>query len=288
MVVDKKEKVTIDSNELIRKRLEALRELQILETPESTSENVDGFVSGLNPMDVSGLVDEDTVDALVADFGDRPASKVIGGESEVADVSKNLAEANAKAEEILAEANAKAEEILNEAREAGHEEGFNAGYNDGMNGAEQAIAEEKTRLEQEYAEKMADLEARYQGLINELEPAMVSKLSEIYEHVIGINLEDSNSTVIYLLKRALVSMDGNRSYIIHVSEEDVMLVKENVEALSKVSGVSMEQIEIIEDHSLSKNGCMVETEGGIFDVGLDTQLKLLGKQLKMLSLKIEN
>ena len=46
------------------------------------------------------------------------------------------------------------------------------------------------------------------------------------------------------------------------------------------SGVSLE---IIADMTLSKNDCMIETEGGIFDCGLGTQLQELGKQLKLLS-----
>lgn len=42
-------------------------------------------------------------------------------------------------------------------------------------------------------------------------------------------------------------------------------------------------VEIIEDFTLSKNECMIETEGGIFDCGLGTELRELSAKLKLLS-----
>ncbi len=42
-------------------------------------------------------------------------------------------------------------------------------------------------------------------------------------------------------------------------------------------------VEIIEDISLRKNECLIETEGGIFDCGLGTQLSELSRKLKLLS-----
>ena len=42
-------------------------------------------------------------------------------------------------------------------------------------------------------------------------------------------------------------------------------------------------VEIIEDVTLRKNECMIETDGGIFDCGLGTQLEGLTNKLKVLS-----
>ena len=42
-------------------------------------------------------------------------------------------------------------------------------------------------------------------------------------------------------------------------------------------------VEVIEDISLSKNQCFIETDGGIFDCGLDTELTELSNKLKVLS-----
>ena len=42
-------------------------------------------------------------------------------------------------------------------------------------------------------------------------------------------------------------------------------------------------IDIVEDNTLSQNECLIETENGIFDCGLGTQLSELKQQLVLLS-----
>ena len=78
-------------------------------------------------------------------------------------------------------------------------------------------------------------------------------------------------------------MDSSNHYIIHVSHEDIMNLKEAKDELSKASGIPADYIEIIEDNTVGMNGCMIESDFGIFDCGLDTQLQLLRKQLCLLS-----
>ena len=42
-------------------------------------------------------------------------------------------------------------------------------------------------------------------------------------------------------------------------------------------------VEIVKDITLGKGECLIETEGGIFDCGLGTQLSELRQKLKLLS-----
>ena len=42
-------------------------------------------------------------------------------------------------------------------------------------------------------------------------------------------------------------------------------------------------VEIVNDITLGKGECLIETEGGIFDCGLGTQLSELRQKLKLLS-----
>ena len=42
-------------------------------------------------------------------------------------------------------------------------------------------------------------------------------------------------------------------------------------------------VEIIEDMTLAKNECMIETDSGIYDCGLGTQLEELRKKLMLLA-----
>ena len=42
-------------------------------------------------------------------------------------------------------------------------------------------------------------------------------------------------------------------------------------------------LEIVEDRTLNKNECLIETEDGIFDCSLSTQLTELKRKLQLLS-----
>ena len=84
----------------------------------------------------------------------------------------------------------------------------------------------------------------------------------------------------------MCKIEGNRSFFIHVSKEDypfVSMQKKQITA-SVASGSS---VEVVEDLTLSKNQCLIETEDGIFDCGVSTQLTELSNRLKLLSYEKE-
>ena len=260
--------VTIDNNELIKQKLEEIKAKQIEMVEAGDEEEVDGFVEGLDSLQVARLVGE-------ADEEDE--SPII----RPVDIEKMTEEANAEAERIVSEAKQEAASIQESARS----EGFEAGYSEGKAKADSEVASIRRSLEEEYARKAEELEAEYNKLKEELEPALVDKLADIYEKIVGIELSDSKETVTFLLKKALGSMDSYKWYIIHVSQEDFADVNASIDDILKSSGILADNLEVIEDHSLSKNGCMIESDGGIFEVGLDTQMTLLSKQLKILSMQ---
>ena len=266
VIVSSDNKVTIDNNEIIKKRLEFLKEQKIInvlpnEEEEKTDCSEDGFVPGIDPL---------KVDALLAD------------DSEIAGKNMMLLEqADEKAENIVKEAECRAEEI----RKTAHDEGYDAGYSEGMKAAEDYLNNERRKNDEVLSQKEFELNAEYDKALNELEPLLIDKLTEIYEHVLGVSLSDSTAIVLFLLKKSLSSMDSGKNYTVHVSKDDYDYVKDNKASILKVCGILPDNLAIIEDHSLKKNDCMIETDGGIFDVGLDTQLSLLKKQLKILSME---
>ena len=54
-------------------------------------------------------------------------------------------------------------------------------------------------------------------------------------------------------------------------------------SLVEGTGIAPECIELVEDFALQKGNCIIETDGGIFDCGLQTQMENLRKELQMLS-----
>ena len=265
------DKLTIDNNEFVAKRIEELTRQIEKETPQAIEES---FSEGLDPMTVEALVSDGDAD----DEG-FTAGGIIKADAGSADASLAMEEANERARVIVECAEQEAEEIKKAAAEEGHSQGYDEGLRAGREAAEAEYRQKEAGLKQ----KEKELEEAYQKKAEELEPMLVDKLAGIFERVCGARLENEKETVMYLLNRALTGSESGRDYIIHVTSDDYQHVKASKEELCKGTGVLPENIEIVEDATLSAGGCMIESEGGIWDCSLGTQLKQLAAELRILS-----
>ena len=253
------EKRVIDSNGRMENRLAWLRENQ------GGSE----FVSGLTAQVLE--VPEDA-----------EGGNVIRHE----EPEQTLEQAQSRAEEILAEARKQAGEILNEAKVRGEaekmqilEQARQQGYSEGQN---RAMAEAET-AKRELKEKEKQLEEEYQQLADNLEPDLVAAITGIYEHIFHVELHSYREILSYLISSTLRKQEGGHEFLVHVSRDDYPYV--SMQKKQILSGIvsSNCNVEVVEDLALTRNQCMIETENGIFDCGLDTQLTELKKRLTLLS-----
>lgn len=268
VIVSEKERITIDRNETVAKRLEELSQLQQEESIEE--EETENFVEGIDPTMVAKLVEEQSdMDALTEER------------------ERIFARAEEKAEEeakkIVQEATEESKRIFEEAKNNGYQEGY-------QNGSMQAQADMENKYQERCAlleqEKLA-MEADYNNKLSAMEPELVDKLMDIFRHVTGVRLEDDRAAILFILQRAMQSLENGRNSIIHVSKEDYGNVKEHLDDIVQGTGLLKETFEIVEDITLGLNSCMIESEAGIWDCGLGTQMKLLQKQLRILSYEPE-
>ena len=155
------------------------------------------------------------------------------------------------------------------------------GYQEGAQKA--ARLEQQLKLkEQELDQKAKQLQVSYERELEGIEPLLVDELIKIFEHVTRIEYASNREAIVTLLEGAVRQMDSNKNLIVHVSPEDYPAVSENKERLLEQTtpGTTME---IIEDMTQRRNGCYIETDGGVFECGLDTQMEQLGKELRILS-----
>lgn len=268
---DGKKKVrVIDSNTAVSDRIKVLSEM--LEQV-SSEEFVEDFTEGL---------DAQMVDALLADPEDTAIAreeydKIIESANEEA--AQILLDAQNKAAEIKDQAVSEAATQKEEARAAGHDEGYEAGYSQGVQEAE--------KLKLKAQEEREAYKAEYEEMLGELEPKFVDTLIDIYSHIFGTDLCDRKGVVVHLLDNAIRNIEGGRNFLIHVSREDRPEVEEHKAELSEGLGSSC-TIEIIEDVTLQKGDSFIETDGGIFDCSIDTELELLHKELRILAYSKDN
>lgn len=259
----------IDYNARIAERIamlsQSLRETMDDESPDEFAE---GFVGGLDAEQVSALLDDDASAIIKAEpVYDGPSPEEL------------LAEAQEQIDAMFANAQREAEQI----KENAFNEGAAQGYNEGAARAEQEIATEMDRLRREYAQKEAQLTAVYQQKLEEIEPGLIDVLTNIYEHIFHVKMSDYRDIIVHLIGNALRKTDSSSEYLIHVSPEDLPFVSMQKEALMEAGGIANVSVEFIEDVTLKKNQCLIESDGGIFDCSLGVELKELKKQLLLLS-----
>ncbi len=271
-VKQESEKRIIDTNEIAAKRLEALAEIMKSSAEKGNSQ---GFVQGLDAREVSLLLEEDT----------EESGNVIKGNS--AEYTAALLEqAQTESTEMIENAKNQADTIVREAIEQAEntkknvlEEARMLGYREGINRANKEI----DQMKEELAQKEKQMQEEYQMQMKTMESDLVEVITGIYEHVFHVELSSQREILVHLIEAAMRKSDSSRSFIIHVSKEDYPFVSMQKKQLTaSIAGVNS-NLEIIEDMTLAKMQCLIETDGGIFDCGLGTQLGELNKKLRLLS-----
>lgn len=284
------DKRVIDMNELVKKRIDALG--YKMQRPENS-----GFVEGINAdsVGVEELVEGATFDSDLfpegeaggegSEFSEGLSGNVIKGDSHIdtqalLDAAHTEAEriidtAKASAAKIEGDAMAKADSITEEART----KGFESGYSEGMSKAAQEMQDMREALDKEKEE----LEELYQKRLNDMEPELVETITDVYEHILKTDLKIHKTIAGHLLANALRNIEGARSFFIHISKDNFDYVNSRKGVLEEAVKVPGSIIEIMEDISLPPDSCMIETDGGIFDCSLGTELSELSTKLRMLS-----
>ena len=174
-------------------------------------------------------------------------------------------------QEARAQAEAEKQSVLEQAKTRGLQE------------AEAAAAQMETKRAAEFQKKTASLEAEYQKKMDELEPQFVDTITGIYEHIFHLDLHSYREVLCYLIASTMRRTEDSKSFLIHVSKEDYPYVSMQKKQIMSEAASPNSTVEIIEDQTLGKGECMIETEIGIFDCGLGTQLSELRQKLKLLS-----
>lgn len=268
----------IDNNELANKKIEEFQEQELKRQRAMMAEDEGLPPEGDENSDFSPGIDMEQLDQLTEDqsiLGAPNEDPQFDMEAMQAEIDFKLQQASEQAEAIINDAQNQAEGIRQGAIEQGHQEGYDAGYQEGMAAVESLKADIEAQRE--------GLEKEYQMLVDELEPEMVDVLTQIYEHVLGIELRDDKGIILHLLKNTLSRIEPGNDLIVHVSSDDYDEVMDEKEALNACITSPNTTMEIIEDPLLKENECMIESDSGVFDCSLGVELSEISRKLKLLS-----
>lgn len=236
------------------------------EQPAALAENGEGtpeyipFSSGLQILDVEHLVDENLqkVEETAPDDYNK----------------KTIEEAQKLADEIIGEAEQSADDI----RERAYEEGKSQGLSEGMAQADEYFAAKKREAQEMLAQAREEIEKQQE----ELEPVFIDILIALIYKISGVVLKDRKEVLIYLMDRALRGLGAPEKVRIRISGEDMLRVNAAKSTLKKAVAEGVD-FDIVEESTLTKNQCIIETEDKMMDCSLDVQLKSLEEQLKLLT-----
>jgi flagellar assembly protein FliH len=182
------------------------------------------------------------------------------------EATRIINEAKAIADGIIHEAFEKAEKERELAKETGKKEGYEAGKKE---------AEEEYRTLMEEAEKIkADAVNEYSRILESTEEDIVNLVLKTTKKVVGMELKINKEIVLKLVAEALAKCSNRDSLVVRVSRQDYEFAKDNEEEIKKaVEGIGY--IELKADPSLTAGSCIVETNYGCVDSGIDTRMKML-------------
>ncbi|MDR2934626.1 MAG: HrpE/YscL family type III secretion apparatus protein [Candidatus Adiutrix sp.] len=178
-----------------------------------------------------------------------------------------------KAEEagLFFEAGRLAEAVRREAQEAARaaEETYRRRYEEGYQAGREAG-------QMEYADKIMEAVLSSVEYLETLEVELVRLVGEVTRKLIG-ELDD-RERIVRLVRQALASVRGQKRVLIRVAARDEAAVRADLAGLLSRTE-SGDFLDVRADPDLAPGSCFLETDLGVVEASLETQLKNLEKAL---------
>lgn len=202
--------------------------------------------------------------------------------------AKVLNSAKQEAEDIVNRAHDEAEQTRAEAyenaiqiKENANQEGYEAGYREGMEKAQAEISLQKEELDQLKQSLLDENEEFRNSLVKETEHKMVDILCGLVQSVTGVVVENQRDVLLFMINKAMQNQDDSKHYIIKLSKEDYSQINDKKMDIYGAFNPNID-IELFEDAKLEKSQCIIEMDHGILDLSLDVQMDNLITALKLM------
>lgn len=195
------------------------------------------------------------------------------------------ADAQKQAEEIIAKAKADAAKIIQDAHSeeqkikiSAKEDGFKQGHDEGYSAGESEIGRLVDRLR-----KMVEaVMLRREEILKETEQQIIDLVILMTRKVVKIISETQKTTIMSNILAALKKVKTRGTVALHVNLEDLRLATANVdEFIKRVENI--QGITVVEDSTVEKGGCIVETDFGAIDARISSQLNELEDKIMEIS-----
>lgn len=241
-------------------------------TPDEIRKEVEAFKAGWE-IEKQHMIDDAKKNAEeIIENAKKEASELAAKNSQEIETLSNNAKIDA--EKIIQDAKDEAERIIKSAesqeeiiKNRSSQEGYDNGYKDGFKSGE----DEQNRLVERIHKIIETIMTRRQEILKETEAQIVELVVLMTRKVVKVISENQKSVIANNILAALNKVKSRGEVILRVNMEDAKIATQNLmEFTKRVENVS--KITIIEDSSIEKGGCIVETDFGEIDATIQSQL----------------
>ncbi|WP_296022859.1 flagellar assembly protein FliH [Treponema sp. UBA7570] len=190
------------------------------------------------------------------------------------EAQKIIADAKEQANQIQAKSEIEKDEIKRNSYEEGLKEGKKDGYDSGK--------EEVSRLIDRSHKILEAVMNRREQILNETEEQIIQLVLLMTRKVVKVMSENQKSVVMANVLSALKKVKARGDVTIRVNLEDVKLTTEHIKDFTE-QVESVKGITVVEDSSVEKGGCIVETDFGAIDARISSQLSELENKILEIS-----
>lgn len=191
-----------------------------------------------------------------------------------AEAEEIIAKAKAEAEEIVAKAHEEEQQIIDKATKEGFEKGREDGYKEGN--------EEALRLIDRMHKMIEAIQSRRQEILDNTEQQIVELVILMTRKVVKILADNQKSVIMSNVVQSLKKVKGRGDVVLRVNTQDLKLTSEHTkDFIHEVENIK--NISVVEDSSVERGGCIVETDFGAIDARISSQLGELESKIMEIS-----
>jgi len=200
----------------------------------------------------------------------NPAAEILPGSGGI--VHRRVVDAGVEASRMVEEARREASRIKDEAEDV-----LVAAMERAAKEVKRGFASGEAKGLAQVTEKLMDLARLREEFYATAEPEVIKLVMSIAEKVIGRLVTENPEGIKSVVRQALERSLGDR-ITVRLSPDDYRAIVEEDEAFKGVIDRT-KRLTFREDDSISKGGCVLETEVGTIDAQLETQLAAIKKAL---------
>lgn len=183
---------------------------------------------------------------------------------------KALSEAEAKIQAFEVQAKARVDEVTKEARKEGFDEGREEGFKEGHLEVDRLIDRLHVMLDRAM-DKRAEI-------LEQTEAQVVELVLLISRKVVKTISENQKNVVLSNISQALRKLKTRSDVIVRVNIADLQLTTEHAKDFIDAAE-NAKKLSIVEDSSVDRGGCIIETDFGEIDARIQSQLHELEEKI---------